>query len=632
MKRIIKIFSINHYSFFTKAIFSFLIFVILFILFKTILAIPKIEEKAFNDKIYHISKIVLLTKDNLKIIEKSLIMQSSLEVKLNKQKIENELIKLKYHKNLKKDELIKYLKNNLISKYCSIKLTGNNIDFKHIKNMDFFEKNNTKIKDTWQIINENEEIGFAKNEIYFYNIDLKKYNFFLEVACDYASLNPKHKSFEMDLKKSINTESLIDSNLKTTKIAVVLLNPDKYKSIDEVVFEKNESLRNDKYLISYLSNVNNIPTGNITLKEFLYHKNEEKPISYKVSEKEYLTWVIKLSKRADGSYFFLIFTIEKKEIINKLRIHILLFFPETLVAIGISFLVMLFFFKRVLQNLNTLTKTAIAVNNGKKNIRSNVKGEDDIGILGKSFDSMLDFFEDSIDSLDKKVKDKTKEISKSLDEKDTLLKEIHHRVKNNLALTISFIELQEDEINDAMIKKVLVDIKERIYTMELIHRKLYESTSLNKIPFKAYLIDLANTISKTYNIKDEVLIEIDMEEIELDIQKAMPYGLILNELITNAFKYAFDDNKNPKLNIKAVKEEDDLIITIKDNGKGIAKGFENVVDKTLGLRLINTIVKYQLFGTFEYKYDNGSIFLIKGKMIDKELTNNIKNGFYLKTI
>ncbi len=156
---------------------------------------------------------------------------------------------------------------------------------------------------------------------------------------------------------------------------------------------------------------------------------------------------------------------------------------ETLIAVGLSFFIILLFIKRILKNIEKVTKTAIQVNQGKKNIRCNVKDEDDIGILGQAFDSMLDFFENSIKTLDKKVEEKTKEITKSLEEKELLLKEIHHRVKNNLALTIGLIELQEEEVKDEKTKKVLIDIQERIFTMELLHRKLYESSNINDIIF-----------------------------------------------------------------------------------------------------------------------------------------------------
>lgn len=619
MKKLIKFFTLSHFSFTTKVIISFFVFVILFMLFKTILTIPKIEEKALNDKISYVTRTLLLTKEKLKIVGASLKMQSTLEVELNKQKLENEILKLNKTESLEKENLLKYIENSQIPQYCSYKVSGNNIKLENIKDNSILGLKKIDILGKWVSIKDtNNNKGFRKKEYFFYNKELENQKVLLELICNRSFLNPNHMNFEMELKKTIHTDSLTDSNLKSTKVALVLLNINEYKSLDEPALEKNENIRKKKYTISMLSNVDNIPTGNITVKEIVNHHDEEKPIFHKIGDEDILTWVIKLNSKDSNSIFFLLYSIQKDDLLNTIRTYTLLLLPESLIAIGISLLLMFFFFKRVLQNLNTLTKTAIAVNNGKKNIRSNVRGEDDIGILGTSFDSMLDFFEDSIDTLDKKVQEKTKEITKSLEEKETLLKEIHHRVKNNLALTISFIELQEDEIEDENIKKVLIDIKERIYTMELIHRKLYESTSLNKIPFKSYIVDLVDTISKTHSTKNKVLLNIEMDEVELDIESAMPYGLILNELITNAFKYAFVDNESPKLKLKILKKHDDLFIELKDNGKGLPKDFEKIVDKTLGLRLINTIVKYQLFGSLNYKYNEGSVFLINGKLKDKE--------------
>jgi two-component sensor histidine kinase len=207
-----------------------------------------------------------------------------------------------------------------------------------------------------------------------------------------------------------------------------------------------------------------------------------------------------------------------------------------------------------------------------------------------------------------------KQLSKSLEEKETLLKEVHHRVKNNLALTISLIELQEEEIKDIKTKKTLNEIQERIFTMELLHRKLYESEDLNKISFKDYIEDLINSIKISYDKGDEVLINPQIEEIFLTIENAMPYGLILNELITNAFKYAFLDVFNPTIYIKITKTNNILTLIIKDNGKGLKKDFKSLSDETLGLKLVNNIVKLQLQGEITYSFENGAKFFIEGKI------------------
>jgi two-component sensor histidine kinase len=286
-----------------------------------------------------------------------------------------------------------------------------------------------------------------------------------------------------------------------------------------------------------------------------------------IEQKIFLTWTLKLKIINSEKNIFLKYSIDKKELENKNRVDILVLFllPETLVAIGISLFLLLIIFRRMLNNIELLNK----------------------------------------------------KISKSLEEKEILLKEIHHRVKNNLALTISLLELQVEEIEDEKTKKVLINIQERIFTMELLHRKLYESTNLNQISFKNYVIDLVNYISSSYDIKKEVFITFEIENIYLTIQNAMPYGLVLNELITNTFKYAYKNNKNPILSIKILQPTvEKILLEIKDNGTGLKKDFIKISNETLGLKLINMIVKHQIQGNISYEYQNGAKFTIEGKIIN----------------
>lgn len=301
--------------------------------------------------------------------------------------------------------------------------------------------------------------------------------------------------------------------------------------------------------------------------KFLYLDNFKNDIfieEVNINNNVFVIWYLKLNISRNNKNLFLKLSIEKDEIENKNSISILILFllPETLVAIFLSISLLFIIFKRMLNNIELLNK----------------------------------------------------QLSKSLEEKETLLKEVHHRVKNNLALTISLIELQEEEIKDIKTKKTLNEIQERIFTMELLHRKLYESEDLNKISFKDYIEDLINSIKISYDKGDEVLINPQIEDIFLTIENAMPYGLILNELITNAFKYAFLDVFNPTIYIKITKTNNILTLIIKDNGKGLKKDYKSLFDKTLGLKLVNNIVKLQLQGKITYSFENGAKFLIEGKI------------------
>ncbi|WP_099345539.1 sensor histidine kinase, partial [Malaciobacter marinus] len=452
---------------------------------------------------------------------------------------------------------------------------------------------------------------FRNKTVYIYNYKIKKQNKIISLTCSKQDLNPNHWSFEKNLKEYINTKLLYDSSLSSSKTALFWLNPSFVKNKKQVLYTKKDKEKKSRYTLSLLSNVKNIPTGSLTLEQILNSK-ENMPIEHEINNKKVLTWIIKLNtNKKQNRYFLLAHTIEKNDIDKKNNVGVTFLLTETLIAVGISFFIILLFIKRVLKNIEKVTKTAIQVNQGKKNIRCNVKDEDDIGILGQAFDSMLDFFENSIKTLDKKVEEKTKEITKSLEEKELLLKEIHHRVKNNLALTIGLIELQEEEVKDEKTKKVLIDIQERIFTMELLHRKLYESSNINDIFFDEYVIDLIEVISSSYDIEKKVKTNIVVNKIKLNIEKAMPCGLVLNELITNSYKYAFNNNDNAKLDITINKKSSDLVIIVKDNGCGLKKDFDEICDDTLGLKLVFSIVKYQLFGQVKYEYDNGAKFIIK---------------------
>ena len=582
-----------------------LLFIIIFMFSKTILSLPKIKENSLNKEIEQITKSLIITKRQMVIIIKSIKMQNFLEMKINKLNIQNEIKEI--NKEINKNDLKKLLDNTNYVKNCEYKIRDKNLS-KKIK---------YEILDVWQskLLNKDLTKVFRKRKTYFYNSDFNKFT--LNVICSHMDLNPGHSNFEDDLKQHVEVNLLI--NVKNTNVAVFLLN--RKVNLNEVLYEKTSSKRKKRYIIDDdFSNVDYLPTGKLKTKDII-DAIGKKPIEHIINEKEILTWVINLhdfTSEDKEIHHLLVYSIDKEELLNKNKSLLTFLLPETLFAISISLIIIFLFFRRILKNLNTLINTAKQVKRGNRTIRSNIQGKDGIGVLGESFDSMLDSFENSINMLDKKVEEKTKKISASLEEKKILLREIHHRVKNNLSLTIGLIELQEAEVEDKKTKKVLIDIQERIYTMELLHRKLYESKNLSDIDFKDYVTSLIDAISKSYDFKGEVEINIVMNDVKLDLQSAMPCGIILNELITNAYKYAFVGNVIGKLDINIVIEDDNIYLMVKDNGKGLYKEFSEIANDTLGLKLINTIVNLQLFGKVTYSYENGAKFIVEGKLNKKE--------------
>ncbi|MGC9526952.1 MAG: histidine kinase dimerization/phosphoacceptor domain -containing protein [Limnospira sp.] len=202
------------------------------------------------------------------------------------------------------------------------------------------------------------------------------------------------------------------------------------------------------------------------------------------------------------------------------------------------------------------------------------------------------------------------QIRTSLKEKEILLKEIHHRVKNNLLIVSNILELQEDYISDSEILKVLADSQKRIYSMALIHEKLYRSPGLDRIDFGDYLETLADNLFETYNFipGDRITFQSDVEPIYLNVETANPCGLIVNELVSNALKHAFPDGRSGTLKLSLRRDEGEkIILIVKDDGIGFPENLDFRTVESLGLELVCTLTQ-QLRGTLEMSRNNGTEF------------------------
>lgn len=209
------------------------------------------------------------------------------------------------------------------------------------------------------------------------------------------------------------------------------------------------------------------------------------------------------------------------------------------------------------------------------------------------------------------------EITKrSLDEKELLLKEIHHRVKNNLQIIVSLLKLQSRYVNDPKDLLIFNSSRSRVETMSLIHEKLYKSTDLSSINLGNYIKDLVSHILKAYKVSyQDITFEIEADDILLGIDTAIPCGLIINELINNTLKYAFPEGYPGKIAIKIAKcADENIIMEVKDNGTGIPDSFDTAHSDSLGLQLVETLIK-QISGTVELERENGTKFTIKFKEI-----------------
>lgn len=192
-------------------------------------------------------------------------------------------------------------------------------------------------------------------------------------------------------------------------------------------------------------------------------------------------------------------------------------------------------------------------------------------------------------------------------EKEVLLKEIHHRVKNNLQIISSILNIQSRKLEDANAKKAVSEGRSRIKSMSLIHEKLYGSDQFSEISMKEYIQELSAYLFKTHKPGDNIKHRIEVEDIKLDIDKAIPLGLILNELISNSLKHAFEGKTEGELCISLTADQEAFTLQVADSGKGLPANFEEI--KNMGMRLVNSLTE-QIEGQLTVENSNGANFTI----------------------
>ncbi|MBI4699132.1 MAG: PAS domain-containing protein [Nitrospirae bacterium] len=203
------------------------------------------------------------------------------------------------------------------------------------------------------------------------------------------------------------------------------------------------------------------------------------------------------------------------------------------------------------------------------------------------------------------------QIKASLEEKEVLLQEIHHRVKNNMAVISSLLRLQSRYVKDEQYSEMLNDSINRINTMALIHDKLYRSNDLARIDFNYYLDGMIDNMITSYGLKSrEIALEKNVEDITLGIDVAIPCGLIVNELVSNALKHAFPGNRKGAIKVALhINKQDDIELSVRDDGIGIPEDFDFTHTGTLGMNLVNSLTK-QLQGKIELHREKGTEFRI----------------------
>ncbi len=213
------------------------------------------------------------------------------------------------------------------------------------------------------------------------------------------------------------------------------------------------------------------------------------------------------------------------------------------------------------------------------------------------------------------------QIKKDLTEKNLLLKEIHHRVKNNLQVISSLLNLQAAYIQNDKDRDMFRSSQARVKSISLVHERIYHSDNLASVDLGQYVTGLCRSLFRSIDIsKDDVNLEIHTGDISISLDRAVPCGLILNELISNALKHAFP-KRNPekdKISISLTKENGDILLIVKDNGRRLPDGIDVKKTDSLGLRLVTLLTEQQLDGNLTIKRENGTAFLIRFPLSTKE--------------
>lgn len=218
------------------------------------------------------------------------------------------------------------------------------------------------------------------------------------------------------------------------------------------------------------------------------------------------------------------------------------------------------------------------------------------------------YYEGTVEDISERRKAE-EQVRISLKEKEILLREVHHRVKNNLQVISSLLNLQSSYVKDNQYRELFKESQNRIKTMALIHEKLYQSENLANVHFNEYVRTLVHWLIRSYEINQEIALKLEVEDVSLGVDTAIPCGLIINELVSNSLKHAFPEKKGEiKIGLRSENETIELIVS--DNGVGIPDTVDFRNTETLGLRLVTILAEGQLGGKIRLQRQKGTEFHI----------------------
>ncbi len=234
--------------------------------------------------------------------------------------------------------------------------------------------------------------------------------------------------------------------------------------------------------------------------------------------------------------------------------------------------------------------------------------------IRKDLESAYKKLENFNEELESKVRQRTAELQTSLQEKEVLLKEIHHRVKNNLQVISSLLRLQSETVPDKATAKLFLDSQERVRAMAMVHEYLYKSADLARIDFQAYVASLVRNLYRSFGLtSSENAPTVEVDDVLLGLDVAVPCGLLLTELVSNAAKYAYPDKKGGRVDIRFRHLSEGLFeLSVADHGVGFPENFDWMKADSLGLRLVRLLTE-QLQGQILLENNHGIKFIVTFK-------------------
>ncbi|MCK4910122.1 MAG: HAMP domain-containing protein [Thermodesulfovibrionales bacterium] len=268
----------------------------------------------------------------------------------------------------------------------------------------------------------------------------------------------------------------------------------------------------------------------------------------------------------------------------------------------------------IIKPISELEEAAEIIGSGDLSHRVLIRTKDEIGRLSETFNKMAENLEGSNKELTQEITERKhaeEKLKQALDDKDMLMKEVHHRVKNNFVVIQSLLALQMKDISDVKSKAYFADTQNRVKSMTMIHEMLHKSDDITKLGSSEYIRKIINTLFSNYKVQtNHIKLRYDIDDIELDVDTMIPLGLIINELVSNALKYAFPDDMKGELDIsmkRAGKGNCELVV--KDTGVGLPEDFDMQKVTSLGLIIVNFLVS-QIDGSLEVSNEDGTEFRV----------------------